>query len=273
MSNRSKVARRAVVLGTVLFGGGALALTALQAWAQTKPVQMRPVAARAPVLLVPYQLIEPLKEILAETAPKRPISLQAASTGEIMARLETDAAVDLVITDDPDQRRQLLEAERLDLASEQVFARDRIVLIARSERATPIRLRPGVNLVVPLEGNFIGMVGGTNDALARLTPRFLDSLRLDPLSVALLQSFPSMADLASALDDGQIPAAFAPASLLLHRPHLELSGTAPADLEVSLRYTLDIVAGRDSPEIRALRDALTGPLAVSLLARTGLMRP
>ncbi|MFY8106561.1 MAG: substrate-binding domain-containing protein [Elstera sp.] len=268
MPNRSGIARRAILLGTVV-----LALSAVPALAQTKPGQTRPVAAKAPVLLVPYQLIEPLKEILAETAPKRPVSLQAASAGEIMARLETDAGVDLVITDDPDQRRQLLEAERLDLASEQVFARDRIVLIARSERATPIRLRPGVNLVVPLEGNLIGMVGGTSDTLARLTPQFLDSLRLDAPSVALVQSFPSMADLASALDDGQIPAAFGPASLLTHRPHLELSGTAPAELEVTLRYTLDIVAGRDRPETRALRDALTGPLAVSLLTRTGLLRP
>ncbi|KJV10934.1 hypothetical protein VZ95_01665 [Elstera litoralis] len=190
-----------------------------------------------------------------------------------MARLDADAAVDLVITDDPTQRGQLLEAGRLDLGGEQVFAKDRLVLIVRSERATPIRLRPGVNLVVPLEGNLIGMVTGADDTLSRLTTGFLQSLRLEPPSIALLQSFPALADLASALDDGQIPAAFVPASLLVHRPHLELSGTAPADLEVSLRYTLDIVAGRDRPETRALRDALTGPLAVSLLTRHGLLRP
>jgi ABC-type molybdate transport system substrate-binding protein len=91
------------------------------------------------VLLAPFQLIEPLKEILAETAPKRPISIRAASAGELMARLDSDGAVDLVITDSPAQRGLLLEAGRLDLGGEQIFAKDRIVLIVRSERATPIR--------------------------------------------------------------------------------------------------------------------------------------
>ena len=271
MPKRFGIARRPLLLGSL-----ALVLSASSALAQTKPATpARPVAAKAqaPVLLAPFQLIEPLKEILAETAPKRPISIRAASGGEIMARLDSDSAVDLVITDDSAQRGQLLEAGRLDLGGEQVFAKDRIVLIARSERATPIRLRPGVNLVLPLEGNLIGMVTGADDTLSRLTGSFLQSLRLEPPSIALLQSFPSIADLGSALDDGQIPAAFAPASLLIHRPHLELSGTAPADLEAGLTYTLDIVAGRDRPETRALRDALTGPLAASLLTRHGLLRP
>lgn len=271
MPNRLGIARRPVLLGSL-----ALLFGTPSALAQTKPAPpARPAAAKAqsPVLLAPFQLIEPLKEILAETAPKRPIVIKAASAGELMARLESDGAVDLIITDDPTQRGQLLEAGRLDLSGAQRFAKDRIILIARSERATPIRLRPGVNLVVPLEGNLIGMVTGDADTLARQTASFLQALRLEPPSIALLQSFPSLADLASALDDGQIPAAFAPASLLVHRPHLELSGTAPADIEAGLSYTLDIVAGRDRPETRALRDALTGPRAASLLTRHGLLHP
>ncbi len=259
-----EIARRSLLLGL-----SALLLSAAPAGAQTRPAP-RPAGQ---VVLAPFQLIEALKEILAETAPKRAVTLRAASSGEVMGLLESDPNVDLVITEDPDQRRTLLEAGRLDLAGETAFAKDRIVLIARSERATPIRLRPGVNLLVPLEGSLIGVATGTNDGIARQTLSFLDRLKLDAPSVALLQSFAAMADLASALDDGQIPAAFAAASLLTHRPHLELSGTAPADLDETIRYTLDTVAGRDRPETRALRDALTGPLAVSLLTRHGLLKP
>lgn len=259
------IARRAVLGGLTAMALGAAA----PVFAQGKPAP-RPAGQ---VILAPFQLIEPIKEILAQTAPKRPITVKPASAGDLMALLDTEAAADLVLTDDPDQRRTLLEAGRLDLAGETNFARDRIVLLARSERATPIRLRPGVNLVVPLEGNLIGVMTGANDALSRQTQAFLDRLKLDAPSVALLQSFPSLADLALALDDGQIPAAFVPASLLTHRPHLELSGTAPADIEETIRYSLDIIAGRDRPETRALRDALTGPLAVSLLTRHGLMKP
>ena len=42
---------------------------------------------------------------------------------------------------------------------------------------------------------------------------------------------------------------------------------------LSAAYAADLERLRDRPETRALRDALTGPLAVSLLTRQGLMKP
>jgi len=192
-----------------------------------------------------------------------------ASSSTLARQIAEGAPADLFLSanidwmDHLDARSLLAPGTRLPLLS------NRLVLIAPADSPLRLRLTPELNLRALLGDGRLALGDPAHVPAGIYAKQALEALGLwDQVADRLAQAANVRAALAL-VDRGEVPAGIVYETDAAISPRVRIVDAFPAEATPPITYPLAIVAGRDTPAVRAVYDFLRGDAATAIFAKYG----
>jgi len=149
---------------------------------------------------------------------------------------------------------------------------NRLVLVARPERAAPVALAPGLDLAALLgPGGRIAAGDPAHVPAGRYAQQALETLGLWNVAAPRLARALNVRAALALVERGEAPYGIVYATDVAATPGLQVVGTFPADSHPPISYPAAVVKARDGAAARLLLDHLTGSEARPIYEKHGFV--
>lgn len=192
-----------------------------------------------------------------------------ASSSALARQIEQGAPADLFVSADERWMSRLVERKAVVPGSRSDLLGNRLVLIAPADGAKAVDLKPGANLAAVLGAGRLAMGDPDHVPAGTYGKKALEALGAWKTVESKVARTDNVRAALALVERGEAPLGVVYATDAAISDKVRIVATFPEDTHPPIVYPVAIVAGRDTPAVRAFLDFLRSAEARSIFARHG----